>query len=533
MVFNGGSFTFNHGKRESIIDCVGVMAHALSSGITNIPQGMKRALLSVWDKTGIVDLARILVDHDIGILSSGGTGKTLSDAGIGFTEVSEYTGFPEMMDGRVKTLHPKIHGGLLGRRGIDDEIMEKQGIEGIDLLVVNLYPFEEMAARDLPLRELVEYIDIGGPAMIRAAAKNFSDVAVVVDPADYPMVADAVGRGSFSHEERLNLAKKAFARTAAYDAAISNHLHGLESIFPDILTLQFRNGRPLRYGENPHQNAAVYGDTGIAAQQTLQGREMSYNNYLDAHAALGLLEEFEETCAVIVKHNNPCGVATGDSLLNAYIRARDVDPVSAYGSIVALNREVDAPVAEAICSTFVEVVIAPSYTPRARAVMRNKENMRVLMRPAPVHRDEVRSIQGGLLVQRTPAYTEHWEVVTERDPDARELRAMELAWKVCKHTRSNTIVLAEERSILGIGAGQMSRVDAARIAIQKAHRTLAGSAVASDAFLPFPDTLEEVAAAGATALVQPGGSIRDGEVIAAANRLNFAMIFTGIRHFRH
>lgn len=494
---------------------------------------MKWALLSVWDKKGIIDLARTLIRHNISIISSGGTGRTLGEAGIDFIEVSEYTGFPEMMDGRVKTLHPKVHGGLLGRRGIDDEVMKEYGIHGIDLLVVNLYPFEEMAGHDLSLSELVEYIDIGGPAMIRAAAKNFRNITVAVDPADYGLVKDAVKSGGVSEGERLKLAKKAFARTAAYDAAISNYLYSMDSTFPEIYTVQFRNGRNLRYGENPHQEAAIYGEQGIAFQKPLQGKEMSYNNYLDMHAAVGLLREFEDVCAVIVKHNNPCGVAIGETLFGAYVTARNVDPVSAYGSVVAMNREVDARVAEEICTTFVEVVIAPSYTEEALQIMKKKENMRVLLLPKPVKGDEIRTIEGGALMQRTPAITEQWEVVTEREPDARELQAMQLAWKVCKHTKSNTIIFADERSVLGIGAGQMSRVDSAIIAINKSNKPLKGSVVASDAFLPFPDTLEAAADAGATALVQPGGSIRDKEVIAAANRLNIAMVFTKIRYFRH
>ncbi|MCK4269501.1 MAG: bifunctional phosphoribosylaminoimidazolecarboxamide formyltransferase/IMP cyclohydrolase [Methanogenium sp.] len=495
---------------------------------------MTWALLSVWDKSGIIDLAKTLVDNNISILSSGGTGKALKEAGIDFVEVSEYTGSPEMMDGRVKTLHPKIHGGLLGRRGIDDRVMEEHGINEIDLLVVNLYPFEEMSKKNIPLNELVEYIDIGGPAMIRAAAKNFKDVSVVIDPIDYGMVIEAVRKGSFTDEERLSLAKKVFARTASYDAAISNYLYNIDSEFPEILTVQYRNGRTLRYGENPHQKAAVYGDHGIAYQTPLQGKQMSYNNYLDVNAAVGLVREFDEPCSVIVKHNNPCGVAVGDSLIEAYLRARDVDPVSAYGSVVAFNREVEADVSKELASTFVEVVIAPSYTDEALDIMKRKENMRVLILPKEVMSDEIRTIDGGALVQRTPVdYTENWIVVTERDPTPGEMHAMQLAWKVCKHTKSNTIIFADEKATLGIGAGQMSRVDSAKIAVEKANFPLNGSAVASDAFLPFPDTLEETAKAGATALLQPGGSIRDQEVINAANRLNMAMVFTGIRHFRH
>jgi len=494
---------------------------------------MKWALLSVWDKTGIMDLAKELLSAHYSLMSSGGTGKALAEAGIRFTEVSSYTGFPEMMDGRVKTLHPKVHGGLLGRRPVDDAVMTKHGINRIDLLVVNLYPFEAMEKKSLALEELIEYIDVGGPAMIRAGAKNYRNVTVIVDPADYPAVVQAVRGAGFSEEERLTFAKKAFARTAAYDAAISNHLGRLDGPFPGTFTAQFTNGRSLRYGENPHQQAAVYGTGGIAGTEPLQGKQMSYNNYLDLSAAAGLLHEFDECAAVIIKHNNPCGVAIGTTQKEAYLRAREVDPVSAYGSVVAVNRNVDRDLAAEICSTYVEVIASPSYDKDALINMRSKENMRVVVLPGPVTQDEIRSIDGGILVQRTPPYCENWQVVTERDPTGAELDALRVAWKVCKHTRSNAIIFADGTRTLGIGAGQMSRVDAAKIAIQKACAPLAGSGVASDAFLPFPDTLETAADAGATALVQPGGSIRDREVIDAANRLNMAMVFTGVRYFRH
>jgi phosphoribosylaminoimidazolecarboxamide formyltransferase/IMP cyclohydrolase len=494
---------------------------------------MKWALLSVWDKTAIIELAQELLRHKYGIMSSGGTGKALADAGIKFTEVSSYTGFPEMMDGRVKTLHPKVHGGLLGRRQIDDAVMAKHGINRIDLLVVNLYPFEKMSVQQLSLEALIEFIDIGGPAMIRAGAKNYKNVAVVVDPSDYQAVITAIQNGEISLDQRLTLAKKAFARTAAYDAAISNYLYLLDAPFPSTFTVQFNYGRALRYGENPHQQAAVYGNSGIAGAQPIQGKQMSYNNYLDVNAGVALLREFEEPAAVIIKHNNPCGVAIGTGLHDAYITAREVDPVSAYGSVVCLNREVEKNVAEEIVGTFVEVLIAPSFSKDALRIMVKKENMRVLAIPARSESDEIRSIDGGVLVQRTPPYQEHWEVITDRDPTPDEMRAIQLAWKVCKHTKSNTIIFADKKRTLGIGAGQMSRVDSAKIAIQKACDSLKGSAMASDAFLPFPDTLEVASEAGATALVQPGGSIRDKEVIDAANRLHMAMVFTGIRYFRH
>ncbi len=458
---------------------------------------MKTALLSVWDKTGIVELARFLSESNIAILSSGGTRKVLAEAGIPFTEVSEYTGSPEMMDGRVKTLHPKIHGGLLGRRGgIDEQVMTEQDIGPIDLLVVNLYPpFEEMAKKDLSLPELIEFIDIGGPAMIRSAAKNFRDVAVIIDPSDYSTVMEEMKDGGLSEEDRLHLARKVFARTASYDAAISNYLYGIDCEFPEMYSFQLKNGRELRYGENPHQKAAVYGDSGIAGQTPLQGKQMSYNNYLDADAATGLLHEFDKPAAVIVKHNNPCGVATGDALLSAYLSARDVDPSSAYGSVVALNRIVEDDVAEELASTFVEVVIAPGYTDSARNIMARKENMRVMILPEKETAPAVRTINGGALIQVSPeSITDNWRVVSEREPTATEYDAMRMALKVCQHTKSNTIIFANPTATVGIGgAGQMSRVDAAKIAVDKALSSLEGTSVASDAFLPFPDTLEEAA----------------------------------------
>ncbi|HJJ42072.1 MAG TPA: bifunctional phosphoribosylaminoimidazolecarboxamide formyltransferase/IMP cyclohydrolase [Methanocorpusculum sp.] len=497
---------------------------------------MTLALLSVWDKTGIIDLAKALTAKNIGILSSGGTAKTLRDAGIPAKDVSEYTGFPEMMDGRVKTLHPKVHGGLLGRRGKDDEVMKLHGIEKIDILCVNLYPFEEMSKKNLPLNDLIEYVDIGGPAMIRAASKNFKDVTVITDPSDYQEVIDALNKGEISYDMKLKFAAKAFTRTAEYDAAISNYLNSLDSEFPSTYTFQFRNGRTLRYGENPHQKAAVYGVEGIAGQTSLQGKEMSYNNYLDVHAAVSLIRELSGFATVIVKHNNPCGVALGSTQLESYLKARDVDPVSAYGSIVAMSTEVGCDVAEEICSTFVEVIIAPSFTPEALEMMKSKQNMRILILPTEVPADEIRSIDGGILVQRTPEVTETWEVVSKRQPTKDEMDAMKLAWKVVKYAKSNAIIYTNKTETVGIGVGQMNRVDSARIAVMKAAefgRTMKNTVVGSDAFLPFPDTLEVAAEAGATALIQPGGSIRDAEVIAKADELGVAVVFTGTRHFRH
>ena len=495
---------------------------------------MKRALLSVWNKDGIIDLAKVLAEAGIEILSSGGTAKTLEKEGIPIIEVSEYTGHPEMMDGRVKTLHPRIHGGLLGRRGKDDAVMNQYNIGPIDLLVVNLYPFEEMAKQALPLEELIEFIDIGGPAMIRAAAKNFKDVVVITDPSDYPALIAAIKSGEkIGYEHRLNLARKVFARMAAYDGAISNYLQSLDGGFPGVLSVQYRNGRSLRYGENPHQEAAVYGETGIAGATAVQGKAMSYNNYLDLNAAVALLREFSECAAVIIKHNNPCGVALGTTVKEAYLSARESDPVSAYGGIVAVNREVGEDLAREIAGTFIEVLIAPSYTPQARSIMAAKENMRILTLPEEEVQYELRTIDGGALVQRETSFREEWKVVTDRDPTAAEEAAMHMAMKVCKHTKSNAIVFADNTRAIGIGAGQMNRVDSARIAVSRSLSSLKGTAVASDAFLPFPDTLQVAAEAGATALIQPGGSIRDDEVIAEANRLNIAMVFTGVRFFRH
>ena len=497
---------------------------------------MTLALLSVWDKTGIVELAKALTEKNIGILSSGGTARTLREAGIPAKDVSEYTGFPEMMDGRVKTLHPKVHGGLLGRRGIDDGVMKEHGIEPIDIVCVNLYPFEEMSKKNLPLEELIEYIDIGGPAMIRAASKNYKDVTVIVDPADYGEVIAAVKNGGTTPEQRLRLATKAFTRTAAYDAKISNYLQGLGKEFPDTYTVQYTNGRVLRYGENPHQKAAVYGTTGIAGQTSGQGKEMSYNNYLDVHAAVSLCRELSGYATVIVKHNNPCGVALGKNQLESYIKAREVDPVSAYGSIVAMSTEVNEELMKEICSTFVEVLVAPSFTKEALALSTSKPNMRLLTLPPAAEADELRTIDGGVLVQRTPAYTEEWKVVSKRAPTADETEALKLAWKVVKFAKSNAIIYTNKTETVGIGVGQMNRVNSAQIAIEKAAefgRTMKGTVVASDAFLPFPDTLEVAAKAGATALIQPGGSIRDDEVLKRADELGIAMVFTGVRHFRH
>lgn len=507
----------------------------------------KRALISVWKKDGIVELAKKLESAGYEVVSSGGTAQALRTNGISVIEVSDYTGFPEMMDGRVKTLHPRIHGGLLGRLGIDDAVMAKHDIPSIDLLVVNLYPFEEMSKQALPLDELIEFIDIGGPAMIRAAAKNYKNTTVIIDPADYSLIVDSPSADcDFSLEERLRLAAKVFAAMAKYDGDISNYLStylakeivdktedAARLPIPSIYCMRFAGGRSLRYGENPHQQAMIYGIGGIAGSIPLQGKEMSYNNYLDLDSCYKLLQEFSEPASVIVKHNNPCGVATGTDVTSAYLSARDIDPDSAYGSVVCVNREVGIDLAEEIASTFVEIIAAPSFSAQALEICKKKENMRVITLTDPILSPEIRSIDGGALIQRTPPVVENWKVVTDRDPSAAEEAAMTLAMKVCKHTKSNTIIFADATRAIGIGAGQMSRVDAARIAIQKARFPLAGTAVASDAFLPFSDTLDICYEAGATALIQPGGSIRDDEVIEAANKAGMAMVFTGVRHFKH
>jgi phosphoribosylaminoimidazolecarboxamide formyltransferase / IMP cyclohydrolase len=532
---------------------------------------MPRALLSVSNKAGLVDLAAGLARRGLELVSTGGTARALADAGLPVTNVSQVTGFPEMMDGRVKTLHPLIHGGILARRDHPDDLAAAaaHGIGLVDVVVVNLYPFVETAARsDVGFADLIEQIDIGGPSMVRAAAKNFQDVLVVVDPADYPAVLAAIDApGGPTPAFRFDLARKAFAHTAAYDTAIASTLASVETAgaaftrpapgdqtLPSRLVLDLPKLRDLRYGENPHQKAAWYGHgrEGFGAVEVLQGKELSFTNLLDLDSAARIVLEFREPAAAVIKHTNPCGAATGSSAADAYVRAREADPLAAFGGIVGLNRPIDVETAQAITSTFIEAVIAPGADPAARPLLAKKPNMRVavvnfdLLRAATT--PEVRSILGAVLVQQRDVVAEaqaDWpgqpdlKVVTRRQPTAEEWRALRFAWRVCAHVKSNTVIFTGSAQTLAIGAGQMSRVDAVKTAVLKAQASsgdgnpLAGSVVASDAFFPFRDGLDSVVAAGATAVVQPGGSVRDAEVIAAADEHGIAMVFTGRRHFRH
>jgi phosphoribosylaminoimidazolecarboxamide formyltransferase/IMP cyclohydrolase len=546
---------------------------------------MPRALLSVSDKTGIIDLGRGLAARGFELVSTGGTARALADAGLPVTGVSDVTGFPEMMDGRVKTLHPKIHGGILARRDHPDDLSSASahGIGLVDLVVVNLYPFAETARKPgVTFEELVEQIDIGGPGMVRAAAKNFRDVLIVVDPADYGALLAAID-GTPSVEFRFDLMRKALAHTAAYDTAISSTLatiavDGGVPVIPVVsgfsrtshsapahVDLALDKIRDLRYGENPHQRAAWYAavphgadspavsgpSAGFSRTQILQGKELSYTNLLDLDAAARIALEFDEPAGIVIKHTNPCGVATGTSAADAYVRAREADSLSAFGGIVALNRPLDAAAAEAIVSTFIEAVIAPSVEEAARPILARKANMRVVTADFGALKSaaaEYRSILGAMLMQerdivseaRTPwtpaSLPDGVKVVTTRQPSAEEWEALRFAWRVCAHVKSNTIIFTGAQRTLAIGAGQMSRVDAVNVAVMKAasaNRSLAGSVAASDAYFPFRDGLDAVANAGATAVVHPGGSIRDAEVVAAADEHGIAMVVTGRRHFRH
>ncbi len=516
---------------------------------------IKQALISVSDKTGVVELATQLTALGIGLLSTGGTAKLLRDAGLTVTEVSDYTGFPEMLDGRVKTLHPKVHGGLLARRDLPEHMqaLAHHGIGTIDLLVVNLYPFAQTVSRlDCTLTDAIENIDIGGPAMLRAAAKNHSGVAVVVDPTDYRQVlAEIHDHGAVSDAMRFELARKVFAHTAQYDGAIANYLGGIRTDgshdpYPQTLTLQFERLQPMRYGENPHQSAAFYRDRdpsagALANYRQLQGKELSYNNVADADAAWECVKTFESVACVIVKHANPCGVALGADTLEAYGKALATDPTSAFGGIIAFNHPIDGPTAALVAKQFVEVVIAPAFDDTARQVFAAKQNVRVLEIPLArnSNRIDLKRVGAGLLVQSPDERNlerSELKVVTRLVPTEAQLSDLLFAWRVAKFVKSNAIVFCAAGQTLGVGAGQMSRIDSARIASIKAGHaglTLAGSVVASDAFFPFRDGLDVVAEAGAVAVIQPGGSVRDDEVIAAANERGVAMVFTGVRHFRH
>jgi phosphoribosylaminoimidazolecarboxamide formyltransferase/IMP cyclohydrolase len=523
------------------------------------------ALLSVSDKTGIVDFARALHDRGVKLLSTGGTAKLLAESGLPVTEVAEVTGFPEMLDGRVKTLHPRIHGGLLARRDLPEHMaaLAQHGIGTIDLLVINLYPFAQATARpDCTLEDAIENIDIGGPAMLRAAAKNWQDVAVVIEPADYPQVLAELQSGGLRKKTKFALAKKVFAHTAAYDGMIANYLTALaddaeqqgaavpaRGDYPATFTLQLAKVQDMRYGENPHQSAAFYRDAQpapgtLAAWRQLQGKELSFNNIADADAAWECVKTFELPACVIVKHANPCGVAIGADAAEAYAKAFKTDPTSAFGGIIAFNRPLDRAAAECVIRQFVEVVIAPAVAPEAREILATRQNVRVLEVPLPegarpMNAFDLKRVGGGVLVQsadaRNVARTE-LRVATRLQPTPQQMEDLMFAWKVAKFVKSNAIVFCAGGMTLGVGAGQMSRIDSARIAGIKAENaglSLAGSAVASDAFFPFRDGLDVVCDAGATCVIQPGGSMRDEEVIAAADERGIAMVLTGVRHFRH
>jgi phosphoribosylaminoimidazolecarboxamide formyltransferase/IMP cyclohydrolase len=520
---------------------------------------IRRALISVSDKSEVLEFARALKSLNVEILSTGGTAKLLADNGVPVIEVSDYTGFPEMLDGRVKTLHPKIHGGILGRRDVDSHVktMQAHGIPPIDLVVVNLYPFEQTVARkDCPLADAIENIDIGGPTLLRAAAKNYNAVTVIVDCRDYALVLDEMKQrqGSVSQETRFHLATKAFEHTASYDGAIANYLgrtqaDGARADFPQTYNVQFRHSMDLRYGENPHQKAAFYverhpAEACIATARLLQGKELSFNNIADADAALECVKSFEVTACVIVKHANPCGVAIADTVLDAYKHAYVTDPTSAFGGIIAFNRPLDAATAKAILDRqFVEVIIAPSVNADALPILATKHNVRVLetgawgtQRPASL---DMRRVTGGLLVQDADhgmVLEKDLKVVTKRTPSPQEMRDLLFTWKVVKFVKSNAIVYGKEGRTIGVGAGQMSRVYSARIASIKATDAgldVRGSVMASDAFFPFRDGLDQAAEVGITAVIQPGGSMRDKEVIEAADQHGIAMVLTGMRHFRH
>jgi phosphoribosylaminoimidazolecarboxamide formyltransferase/IMP cyclohydrolase len=513
---------------------------------------LRRAVISVWDKGGIVEFAQALVRWDVEIVATGGTERALREAGIRVVSVSEITGFPEILGGRVKTLHPKILAGILARK--DDPAQLKQaeelGIPLVDLVVVNLYPFEKTVVEPgVTLEKALEQIDIGGPTMIRAAAKNFPSVAVVVDPADYPAILEELEahEACLTFATRKRLAAKVFARTSQYDTAIARYLTGKSGELPEVISIAAARHSALRYGENPHQAGAFYAAEprqGLGSLRQLHGKELSFNNLLDTDAAVGLVSEFEEPAVCIVKHNNPCGVGTGATCSEAYDKALATDPVSAFGGIVACNREVDAELAEKLASLFLEVIVAPSFSDPAFEILSRKKSLRLLTMPFDARRRredwDVRSVWGGWLVQEFDAsLAEDFgeaRVVTERAPSEAEWEALRFAWKVARWVKSNAIVFAGKDRTLGIGAGQMSRVDSVHLAAWKARNaglSLAGSVLASDAFFPFRDGVDAAAEAGATAIVQPGGSVRDQEVIQAANEHGMAMVFTGVRHFRH
>lgn len=524
---------------------------------------IKQALISVSDKTGVLDFARALSEMNVNILSTGGTAKLLAENGIKVTEVADYTGFPEMLDGRVKTLHPKVHGGILARRDFPEHVaaLETHGIPTIDMVVVNLYPFQQTIARaECSLEDAIENIDIGGPAMLRSSAKNHKDVTVICDPSDYAQVLSELhaNKGEVTFETKFTLAKKVFAHTAQYDGAITNYFtslgddkkHATRSAYPTTLNLHFDKVQEMRYGENPHQSAAFYRESnpqvGALANYTqLQGKELSYNNIADADAAWECVKTFDESACVIIKHANPCGVAIGITPFEAYSKALQTDPTSAFGGIIAFNREVDGNAAEAVAKQFVEVLIAPSFTEQAKKIFAVKQNVRLLEIPLPstgnaaVNSNDFKRVGGGLLVQSPDAKNvalAELKIVSKKQPTPQQLQDLMFAWRVAKFVKSNAIVFCANGMTMGVGAGQMSRIDSARIASIKAQNaglSLVGTAVASDAFFPFRDGLDVVVEAGATSVIHPGGSMRDQEVVDAADEHGIVMLLTGTRHFRH
>jgi len=517
---------------------------------------IKRALLSVTDKSGLVEFARQLAGLGVDLISTGGTAKLLRESGIPVKDISELTGFPEMLDGRVKTLHPKVHGGILHIRDNAEHVaaVAEHGIQPIDMVVVNLYAFEKTASKaGVAFQEIIENIDIGGPSMVRSAAKNFQDVAIVTSPSDYEAIAKEMKEsgGSLSLTTKWRLAQKAFATTAAYDSAIAstletiapplngNSANAAKDEFPATLRLSFRKAFDLRYGENPHQRAALYGDgsgRGVANAKQLQGKELSYNNIVDLQAAWDLAQEFDEPVVGIIKHTNPCGTAVAHTLSQAYLRALECDPVSAFGGVIGVNRPIDAATATEMAKLFLEVIAAPKFDDEAKAVFATKKNLR-LVEVVPMGQKWVlKNVSGGVLLQDNdmrPLTEADLKVVSKRKPTDQEMTDLLFAWKVCKHVKSNAILYARNGQTTGVGAGQMSRVDSARIGAMKSVLGIKGSVAASDAFFPFPDGVEVIAEAGATAIIQPGGSVRDQEVIDAANKHGLAMVTTGVRHFRH
>ena len=512
---------------------------------------VQRAILSVTDKTGLVEFARELQKMGVDLVSTGGTAKLLRESAIPVKDISELTGFPEMLDGRVKTLHPKVHGGILHRRALAEHraTVAEHGIPPIDMVVVNLYAFEKTAAKPgVAFEEIIENIDIGGPSMIRSAAKNFEDVAVVTSPSDYAAIAEELktNAGELSRETKWKLAQKAFATTAAYDSAIASTLGQIshngaapQAGFPAVLRLSYKKVMDLRYGENPHQKAALYADNsnaGIAHGRQLQGKELSYNNLVDLQACWDLAQEFDKPAVAIIKHTNPAGCSTADKLADAYRKALETDPVSAFGGVIGVNRPIDGETAAEMAKLFLEAIAAPGFDEAAREAFSKKKNLRLVeVTPAPPG-PVIKNVSGGVLVQDPDVYAlkdSELKVVSQRQPTPEEMRALKFAWIVCKHVKSNAIVYARDGQTVGVGAGQMSRVDSAKIGAMKAILPLKGTVAASDAFFPFPDGVEEIARVGATAVIQPGGSVRDQEVIDTANRLGLAMVFTGVRHFRH